>query len=135
MPLVLAGVASELQRKRAAELLERVGLADRMQHKPREMSTGQQQRVALARHASPTIRRSSWLMNRPANLDPDSRQRVLDFFDEFHREGRTIVMVTHDAVAASRAARRLSLRDGTVCAEQDAPRKCCVTGCGHEHCP
>lgn len=121
VPLVLAGVSSSQQQKRAAELLERVGLADRMQHKPRELSTGQQQRVALARTLAndPAL----ILADEPTgNLDPDSRQRVLDFFDEFHREGRTIVMVTHDAVAASRAARRLCLRDGTVCAEHEAPR-------------
>jgi putative ABC transport system ATP-binding protein len=113
IPLYLNGVVKSEQHRRAAELLERVGLKDRLDHKPSELSTGQQQRVALART----------LANNPAviladeptgNLDPDSRRIVLDFFDELHVEGRTIVMVTHDSVAAERARAWLRLSEGLI---------------------
>lgn len=113
MPLYLIGHKPAEQRERALELLARVGLADRVDHKPSELSTGQQQRVALART----------LANNPAviladeptgNLDPESREMVLAFLDEAHREGRTIVTVTHDVAGAGRAARLLRLRDGNV---------------------
>ena len=113
IPLYLAGVPKSEQRLRAAELLERVGLKDRLDHKPSELSTGQQQRVALARTLAnnpPVI-----LADEPTgNLDPDSRRIVLDFFDELHREGRTIVMVTHDSVAAERARGWLRLSEGMI---------------------
>lgn len=113
VPLYLAGVSTSEQRDRAQELLAQVGLSDRLDHKPHELSTGQQQRVALARtlaNRPPLI-----LADEPTgNLDPESRLSVLDFFDELHRQGHTIIMVTHDVNAAQRAQRMLSLRDGTV---------------------
>lgn len=113
VPLYLSGVSPNDQRKRAVALLERVGLSDRLDHKPHEMSTGQHQRVALARtmaNQPPVI-----LADEPTgNLDPESRARVLDFFDELHRENHTIVMVTHDSTAAARAQRKLVLGDGAV---------------------
>lgn len=113
IPLYLAGIKKNEQRERAVSLLEQVGLSDRLDHKPSEMSVGQQQRVALARTLAndpPVI-----LADEPTgNLDPESRQRVLDFFDELHRKGRTIIMVTHDLAAAERAQRRLSLCGGAV---------------------
>lgn len=113
IPLYLAGMGRAEQAARALELLTRVGLADRTDHKPGELSTGQQQRVALARTLAndpPVI-----LADEPTgNLDPDSRRIVLDFFDELHAEGRTIVMVTHDSAAAERAAVRLKLVDGAI---------------------
>jgi putative ABC transport system ATP-binding protein len=113
VPLYLAGVPAEEQREKAARLLARVGLADRVDHKPCELSVGQLQRVALARTLAndpPVI-----LADEPTgNLDPESRQRVLDFFAELNAEGRTIVMVTHDATAAACAKRTLALRDGRV---------------------
>ena len=113
IPLYLAGIPKLEQRQRAAELLERVGLKDRLDHKPSELSTGQQQRVALARTLAnnpPVI-----LADEPTgNLDPDSRRIVLDFFDELHSEGRTIVMVTHDSVAAERARGWLRLSEGMI---------------------
>lgn len=113
VPLALQGLSKSTQRGRAVELLEQVGLSDRLTHKPGELSTGQQQRVALART----------LANNPAliladeptgNLDPESRANVLSMFDRFVRDGRTIVMVTHDPDAAARAGRRLSLTDGKI---------------------
>lgn len=113
VPLYLAGATKPEQRDRATVLLERVGLAERLDHKPCELSTGQQQRVALARTLAnnPKI----VLADEPTgNLDPDSRRVVLDFLDELHAESRTIVMVTHDAAAAERATRWLRLVDGTI---------------------
>ncbi len=113
VPLYLTGNKSPRQEQRASELLEQVGLGDRMHHKPSELSTGQQQRVALARTLAndpPII-----LADEPTgNLDPQSRAVVLEFLDDFHRQGRTIVMVTHDAAAASRAQRLLRLSNGCV---------------------
>ena len=113
VPFYLAGVSRNEQRERAIVLLKRVGLGDRLDHKPHEMSTGQQQRVALARtlaNQPPVI-----LADEPTgNLDPESRACVLDFFDELHHENHTIVMVTHDATAAARAERKLMLSDGAV---------------------
>lgn len=113
IPLYLNGVPVAEQRLRAGELLARVGLQDRLDHKPSELSTGQQQRVALARTLAnnpPVI-----LADEPTgNLDPDSRKIVLDFFDELNAEGRTIVMVTHDSVAAERARQCLRLNDGLI---------------------
>jgi putative ABC transport system ATP-binding protein len=115
IPLYLAGVAKNEQRERAVSLLKQVGLSDRLDHKPSEMSVGQQQRVALARTLAndpPVI-----LADEPTgNLDPESRQRVLDFFDELHQKNQTIVMVTHDQAAAERAQRKLALCDGCVTA-------------------
>lgn len=116
VPLSLAGRSASHQRNRAEALLHRVGLEDRMDHKPCELSIGQQQRVALARTLAnePEV----ILADEPTgNLDPDSRAVVLSFFDEIHHEGRTIVMVTHDAAAASRAESRLSLCGGVLATE------------------
>uniref|UniRef100_A0A7C2PF35 ABC transporter ATP-binding protein n=1 Tax=Schlesneria paludicola TaxID=360056 RepID=A0A7C2PF35_9PLAN len=122
IPLCLLGQSAADQERRAAELLGRFGLGDRLHHRPSELSVGQQQRVALARTLvnDPRI----ILADEPTgNLDPASREVVLDAFDAAHREGRTIVMVTHDPVAASRASRSLTLREGELSAadgEQEA---------------
>lgn len=113
VPLYLAGVPIKEHRDRAASLLARVGLSDRLDHKPCELSTGQQQRVALARTLAndPTL----ILADEPTgNLDPESRATVLAMFDRFVVEGRTIVMVTHDPAAANRAARKLNLSNGVI---------------------
>ena len=113
IPLFLCGVSKAAQRDRAVALLEQVGLGNRTDHKPSELSTGQQQRVALAR----TLANNPQLIlaDEPTgNLDPDSREAVLAMFDNFVREGRTIVMVTHDPAAAARAARRLCLTEGQI---------------------
>jgi putative ABC transport system ATP-binding protein len=113
VPLCLNGTPACDQQSKALSLLERVGLAERLHHKPSELSIGQQQRVALARTLanSPSV----ILADEPTgNLDPESRGVVLDFFDELHRDGCTIVMVTHDAVAADRAQSWLRLENGTI---------------------
>jgi putative ABC transport system ATP-binding protein len=119
VPLFLAGVPPRHQQNRAKAALARVGLADRILHLPSELSVGQQQRVALAR----------MLVNDPAliladeptgNLDPATREQVLETFDEFHAEGRTLMMVTHDPLAAGRATRTLRLADGLVTEDRHA---------------
>ncbi len=113
IPLYLAGKNVAEQRDRAAELLERVGLGDRLDHKPTELSVGQQQRVALARMLAndPAV----ILADEPTgNLDPETSEQVIGYFEEFNREGRTIVMVTHNPEAAERAKRVLKLRNGKI---------------------
>ena len=113
VPLGLNGIPRAMQEIRAAAMLQRFGLGDRLNHKPSEMSVGQQQRVALARTLvnDPQI----ILADEPTgNLDPASREVVLKAFDDCHEEGRTIVMVTHDLAAAERAGRRLVLQDGVI---------------------
>ena len=113
VPLWLAGTPNSKQSEHARALLDQVGLSNRMNHKPGELSTGQQQRVALARTMAndPSV----ILADEPTgNLDPESREMVHSLFDDFKQEGRTIVMVTHDPAAAARADRSLQLRDGGI---------------------
>jgi putative ABC transport system ATP-binding protein len=120
IPLFLAGVDEGCQRRRAADLLERVGLADRLDHKPSELSVGQQQRVALARVLAndPAV----ILADEPTgNLDPDTTQHIIAFFGRLNQEGRTIVMVTHDPRAAETAKRTLRLVNGTIVSEDASP--------------
>jgi putative ABC transport system ATP-binding protein len=117
LPLYLACQSPIDQRERALSLLERVGMQDRLSHKPCELSVGQQQRVALAR----TVANNPGviLADEPTgNLDADSRGHVLSMFDQFIADGGTVVMVTHDTVAASRAHRRLRLCDGRISADE-----------------
>ncbi len=116
VPLYLADMKPAAQRERAAALLERVGLGDRLDHKPSELSIGQQQRVALARVLAndPGI----ILADEPTgNLDPETGQHILDLLEDMNREGRTIVMVTHDPRAAARAKRTLRLQNGRISQE------------------
>jgi putative ABC transport system ATP-binding protein len=113
IPLFLAKMGEKAQKQRATALLERVGLADRLDHKPGELSVGQQQRVALARMLAndPAI----ILADEPTgNLDPETSQQIIGFLEEFHAEGKTIVMVTHDPRAATRAKRTLRLQNGAI---------------------
>jgi putative ABC transport system ATP-binding protein len=113
VPLMLAGACTDEQHARIVALLTRVGLESRMHHKPSELSVGQQQRVALAR----TLANDPQLIlaDEPTgNLDPNTRSQVLEFLDELRREGRTVVMVTHDPVAASHASRTIELSHGGV---------------------
>ncbi len=120
IPLYLAGLEENGQKVKAESLLNRVGLGERLDHKPSELSIGQQQRVALARMLAndPEI----ILADEPTgNLDPETSSSVMDFLEELHAEGRTIVMVTHDPNIAKRAHRMLRLVNGTI--EQDIPRE------------
>ena len=113
VPLMLARVDGNEKSERAAELLGRLGLGDRLDHRPSELSVGQQQRVALARvqaNDPPVI-----LADEPTgNLDPETGRAVLSFLEEVNREGRTIVMVTHDVRAAEKAKRVIRLAEGRV---------------------
>ena len=122
IPLFLADIPQGEHAARATALLEQVGLGNRLHHKPAELSTGQQQRVALAR----TLANDPKLIlaDEPTgNLDPESRGIVLGLFDRFIAEGRTIVMVTHDPAAATRAPRRVRLVNGEVQAESECERR------------
>jgi putative ABC transport system ATP-binding protein len=113
VPLYLCGVSRGEQRDRAAAMLERVGLGKRLDHKPTELSVGQQQRVALARMLAndPAV----ILADEPTgNLDPETASQVIGFLEEFNAEGRTIVMVTHDPRAAKRAKRVVRLVEGKL---------------------
>jgi putative ABC transport system ATP-binding protein len=115
LPLLYQGVARRLRRQRAEQALQRVGLQDWANHLPSQLSGGQQQRVAIARA----------LVNRPrlliadeptGALDSHSGQQVMELFHELHREGHTLVMVTHDPQVGQQADRVVKLHDGRVVA-------------------
>jgi putative ABC transport system ATP-binding protein len=113
LPLSYAGVPREQRKARALHALDRVGLADRTEHRPGELSGGQQQRVAVARAlvTDPAI----ILADEPTgNLDSKASEDTLELFDELHRQDRTIVLITHDAEIARRARRIVRIRDGVV---------------------
>ncbi|MDQ7783557.1 MAG: ABC transporter ATP-binding protein [Desulfomonilaceae bacterium] len=113
IPLFLDGADEAVQKEKASALLERVGLAERMDHKPSELSVGQQQRVALARMLANDPR--IILADEPTgNLDPAMTREIVQFLVEMNREGRTIVMVTHTPEAAKSAKRTLRLEEGVV---------------------
>ncbi|MBW8368205.1 MAG: ABC transporter ATP-binding protein [Arenimonas sp.] len=97
----------------ARELLERVGLADRMAHRPQQLSGGQQQRAAIARAL--LLKPALLLADEPTgNLDSKTAADVLGLFAELHRDGQTVVLVTHDPDVAERAPRQVRMRDGKV---------------------
>ena len=123
IPLYLAGADEKVQEEKSTSLLNRVGLGDRLDHKPTELSVGQQQRVALARMLAndPAV----ILADEPTgNLDPETADQVIGFFEEFNKEGRTVVMVTHDPKAAERAKKTLRLRDGKIVTEGNGKMPC-----------
>ncbi|MYA10135.1 MAG: ABC transporter ATP-binding protein [Gemmatimonadetes bacterium] len=113
LPLIYAGVSARKRHRMAAEKLERVGLGDRMGHKPPELSGGQRQRVAIARA----------LVNDPAllladeptgNLDSTTSREIMEIFGELNSAGQTIVVVTHEADIAATTSRQIHLNDGLV---------------------
>ncbi|MFI5343542.1 MAG: ABC transporter ATP-binding protein [Chlamydiales bacterium] len=111
VPLLLAGVDEKKQQAKAQELLERVGLSNRMDHKPAELSVGQQQRIALARMLAndPSI---IFADEPTGNLDPEMSRQVISFLLELNQEGRTIIMVTHDMKVAKQAKRIITISTG-----------------------
>jgi putative ABC transport system ATP-binding protein len=120
LPLVFAGVRRPERRRRALALLERVGLTERADHRPSQLSGGEQQRVALARSlvAAPRL----LLGDEPTgNLDSATSAAILDLLAEAHRGGATVVLVTHDAeLAAERAQRCVRMADGRVVSDSGA---------------
>ena len=119
LPLIYAGQRRRRRRERAAHLLERVGLGDRMTHKPNELSGGQRQRVAIARALAndPSI----ILADEPTgNLDSRTGEEIMGVFDELHEGGQTILLVTHEEYIATRTHRIVRLLDGRV--ESDETR-------------
>jgi putative ABC transport system ATP-binding protein len=121
LPLVYGGVGAKERKQRAAAMLERVGLGDRMHHRPNELSGGQRQRVAVARA----------LINEPAllladeptgNLDSVTGQEIMALFERLHAEGQTILLVTHEHDIAVHALRSVVLRDGVIESDEPTPR-------------
>lgn len=116
LPLVYRGTAPAKRREKALEALRRVGLQERVEHKPTELSGGQCQRVAVARAlvTEPAL----LLADEPTgNLDSATAAEILDLFSEIHAQGNTILLVTHDAEVAERADRSLRLKDGLIVEE------------------
>jgi putative ABC transport system ATP-binding protein len=112
-PLLYQGVSRRERAARAARALERLGLGDRLHHEPTELSGGEQQRVAVARAivTNPAL----VLADEPTgNLDTTSGRDVLDVLRGIHSDGRTVVLITHDASVAAAAARAVHLRDGAI---------------------
>jgi putative ABC transport system ATP-binding protein len=113
LPLVYAGFSKEQRNKKAAEVLSQVGLGDRMKHKPNELSGGQRQRVAVARALVNTP--SIILADEPTgNLDTKTSYEIMLLFEEIHKQGNTIIVVTHEEDIARHAHRIVRLRDGVI---------------------
>lgn len=117
MPLIYAGIPKKERTEKAKASLEKVGLADRMHHKPNELSGGQKQRVAIARA----------LVNNPAliladeptgNLDSKTSVEIMNLFDKIHQQGNTIVLVTHEEDISKYAHRIIKLKDGQIFSDE-----------------
>jgi putative ABC transport system ATP-binding protein len=113
MPLLFGGVPPKKRRERAAEMLSKVGLADRMDHKPTELSGGQMQRVAIARAMA--MNPDILLADEPTgNLDSTSGGDIMSVFSDLWRQGSTLIVITHDANLARRASRVVEIQDGRI---------------------
>jgi len=121
LPLIYAGLSRGERRDRARRALQKVGLGDRMHHQPNELSGGQRQRVAIARALvnDPSI----LLADEPTgNLDSTTSEEIMALFDELHRGGNTVVLVTHEPDIAEHAWRKVMLKDGKVVSDQPTAR-------------
>jgi len=118
LPLIFQGVNATERSKKAAELLERVGLGHRMSHKPSQMSGGEQQRVAIARAlvGNPAI---IFADEPTGNLDTKSSQEIMSILKKLNSEGKTLIVVTHDPEIAKWADRTIRLRDGRVITDEN----------------
>jgi putative ABC transport system ATP-binding protein len=117
IPLLFGGVATKLRRQRVTELMEKVGLGDRMDHKPTELSGGQMQRVAVARALA--MNPDVVLADEPTgNLDTSSGGDIMGLFEELWKQGRTVIVITHDKALARRTSRIIEIRDGLVTSEE-----------------
>ena len=113
LPMLFGGISPKERRARAAQLLERVGLGDRLTHKPTELSGGQMQRVAIARALA--MNPDMLLADEPTgNLDTSSGTDIMSIFNELWQSGRTLVIITHDPALARRASRVVEIRDGRI---------------------
>ena len=113
LPLIYQGMRAGKRHKLSEEVLDRVGLLERMDHRPTELSGGQQQRVAIARAL--VTRPSLILADEPTgNLDSRTGAEIMQMFHELHRAGNTIVLITHDPAIAAQAPRAIHIHDGRV---------------------
>jgi putative ABC transport system ATP-binding protein len=113
LPLIYAGMRPAMRRQLAEEAISKVGLADRMRHRPNELSGGQRQRVAIARAL--VNRPSILLADEPTgNLDSNTGAEIMEVFDSLHAEGNTIILVTHEDEIARYAGREIRLFDGLI---------------------
>jgi len=120
LPMVYAGASKEARTERAEEVLRQVGLEDRMDHRPNQLSGGQRQRVAVARALVNTP--SMILADEPTgNLDSTTSVEIMKLFDDIHKAGNTLVVVTHEEDIAQHAHRIIRLRDGVI--ESDTPNR------------
>ena len=119
MPMLFGGISRRERRRRAMEHLDRVGLGDRVEHRPTELSGGQMQRVAIARALA--MEPDIILADEPTgNLDTGSGSDVMSLLSELWGQGRTLVVVTHDKTLAQRAGRVVEIRDGVVVTDERA---------------
>ena len=119
LPMLFGGLSAGERRERAADLLTRVGLGERLDHRPTELSGGQMQRVAIARALAmdPDI----VLADEPTgNLDSSAGTDIMSLFEELWKAGRTLVVITHDPALAKRAGRMVEIRDGRITADHTA---------------
>jgi putative ABC transport system ATP-binding protein len=117
LPLIYAGMGAKERRDRAADALQRVGLGDRMHHKPNELSGGQRQRVAIARALvnDPSI----LLADEPTgNLDSATSSEIMQVFEQLHSQGQTIILITHEHDIAAHADRQIHLLDGKIARDE-----------------
>ena len=120
LPLVYAGLKHEQRRQRAREVLDLVGLTDRIKHKPNELSGGQRQRVAIARAL--VNRPSIILADEPTgNLDTTTGEEIMSAFDRIWKQGNTVILVTHEADIAAHARRAVRMRDGKIESDTRTP--------------